>query len=309
MAEVKICDVTLRDGMQALDREARLPLELKLQLFDALARAGLSYIEVGSFVNPRVMPAMKVTPQLLERLAPGGSEVVVLVPNLKYYEKMRSAPNVTTIALLLSASEAYSVLNTRMTTAQALAAARQVIAAARRDGFRVRAYLSYSFRDHGTENRPMSTAAVVDLCAQLLDADSEMVAVSDTNGTALPDDIERILGALDAATGLERIGIHLHDRYGLGITNSYVAYASGVRIFDSAIGGIGGNKMVKGSVSNLSTEELIFMLHSIGVDTGIDFDALLEAGRVVQEMIRLLAAPPSQSKILLNRVDSLPAGM
>ncbi len=309
MAEVKICDVTLRDGMQALDREARLPLELKLRLFDALARAGLSYIEVGSFVNPRVMPAMRVTPELLERLPPGDSEVVVLVPNLKYYEKMRSAGGVTTVALLLSASDAYSVLNTRMTTAEALVAARQVIDAARHDGFRVRAYLSYSFRDHGPDNRPMPTATVVELCAELLAAESEMVAVSDTNGTALPADIERTLGALEQATGLEKIGIHLHDRYGLGITNSYVAYRSGVRIFDSAIGGIGGNKMVKGSVSNVSTEELVFMLHSIGVDTGTDFGALLEAGRVVEEMIRLLEAPPSQSKILLNRVERLPAGM
>lgn len=309
MAEVKICDVTLRDGMQALDREARLPLDLKLRLFDALARAGLSYIEVGSFVNPRVMPAMKVTPELLERLEPGDREVVVLVPNLKYYEKMRPSPNVTTVALLLSASDAYSVLNTRMTTAQAMAAARQVIDAAHRDGYRVRAYLSYSFRDYGADNRPMSTAAVVEICAELLAANSEMVAVSDTNGTALPADVEATLQALDSATGLERIGIHLHDRYGLGITNSYVAYQNGVRIFDSAIGGIGGNKMVKGSVSNLSTEELIFMLHSIGVDTGTDFDAILEAGRIVQEMIGCLDAPPSQSKILLNRVSALPVGM
>ena len=102
---------------------------------------------------------------------------------------------------------------------------------------------------------------------------------------------------------------HLHDRYGLGITNSYVAYQNGVRIFDGAIGGIGGNKMVPSSVSNVATGELVYMLHSIGVDTGTDFDALLEAGHVVEEMIGRLDAPPSQSKILLNRVSGLPAGM
>lgn len=309
VSEVKICDVTLRDGLQALDREAALPLALRLRLFEALKRARLPYLEVGSFVNPRVLPAMKVTPELLAALDPGDAEIAVLVPTLKYFEQAREAPHVATVALLVSASEEYSVLNTRMSTAEALSAAREVTGRARREGYRARAYLSYSFRDFGEENRPQSEDVVVRLCGELLAAGCEMVAVADTNGTATPGDIERVLKAVGRTVGFERIGVHFHDRYGLGITNCYVAYAEGVRIFDSAIGGIGGNRMVKGSVSNVSTEELVFMFHSLGVDTGTDFDALLEAGHVVEEMIAHLAAPPSQSKILLNRVDALPAGM
>lgn len=308
-SEVKICDVTLRDGLQALDREARLPFELRLGLFEALKRARLPYLEVGSFVNTRVMPSMAVTPELLRALEPEGTEIAVLVPTMKYFEKARTAPNISTAALLLSASESYSQLNTRMTAGEAMAAARQVTAAALGEGYRVRAYLSYAFRDFGEANSPQSAETVVRLTGELLEAGCQMVAIADTNGTATPGDVERILGALERATGLAEIGVHFHDRYGLGVTNSYVAYAHGVRIFDSAIGGIGGNKMVKGSVSNVSTEELVFMFHSIGVDTGTDFDALLEAGHIVEDMIRRLEAPPSQSKILLNRVRGLPAGM
>ncbi|HEX9733360.1 MAG TPA: hypothetical protein VGG06_15425 [Thermoanaerobaculia bacterium] len=307
MSEVRICDVTLRDGLQALDREAEVPLALRLRLFDALRRARLPYVEVGSFVNPRVLPAMKVTPELLAAIAPGEAEIAVLVPKLRYFHEARRSPHVTTVALLVSASEAYSVLNTRMSTAEALAAAREVAASARREGYRARAYLSYSFRDFGEGNAPQPTETVVRLCGELLAAGCEMVAVADTNGTATPGDVARTLKAVERTVGLERVGVHFHDRYGLGITNCFVAYESGVRIFDGAIGGIGGNRMVKGSVSNVATEELAFMFHAIGVDTGTDFGALLEAGRVVEEMIGLLAAPPPQSKILLNRVEALPA--
>lgn len=308
MPEVKICDVTLRDGLQALDRQAALPMQLRVRLFDALQRARLPYIEVGSFVNPRVMPSMAVTPRLLEAITPEGAEIAVLVPTMKYYARAKTSPHISTVALLLSASEGYSKLNTRMTSEEAMAAARAVTAAARADGYRVRAYLSYAFRDYGDSNRPQSTEPVIRACGELLEAGCEMVAIGDTNGTATPGDIERMLKALEDRVELGKIGVHFHDRYGLGITNSYVAFQNGVRIFDSAIGGIGGNKMVKGSVSNVSTEELIFMLQSIGAKTGTDFDALLEAGHIVQEMIERLEAPPSQSKILLNRVDALPAG-
>lgn len=306
MSEVKICDVTLRDGLQALDREAALPLDLRLRLFDALKRARLPYVEVGSFVNPRVMPAMKVTPDLLAAIEPGAAETAVLVPTMKYYERARPAPHVSTMALLISASEEYSKLNTRMTTDEAMAAARAVTATALADGYRVRAYLSYSFLDFGDGGRPQDPERVVRLTGELLACGCEMVAAADTNGNATPGDIARTLRALAVATGLEQVGVHLHDRYGLGITNCFVAYENGVRIFDGAIGGIGGNKMVKSSVSNVSTEELAYLFHSLGVDTGTDFDALLEAGHVVQEMIRRLGAPPSQSKILLNRVGGLP---
>ena len=159
-----------------------------------------------------------------------------------------------------------------------MSAAREVTRAALGEGYRVRAYLSYAFRDLGEVNPPQSAETVVRLTGELLESGCHMVAIADTNGTATPGDVRRILDSLAGAVGLERIGVHFHDRYGMGITNSYVAYQHGVRIFDGAIGGIGGNKMVKGSVSNVSTEELVFMFHSIGVDTGTDFDALLEAG-------------------------------
>lgn len=310
--KVKICDVTLRDGLQALDQKAELPMELRVRLFDALKRAGLPYIEVGSFVNARVMPSMEVTPELLGEIEPGAVETAVLVPKLKYLEKLLDsgvAKKVKTVALLASASEAYSRLNTRMSTDDTLAAVREVTRTALAEGLNVRAYLSYAFRDFGDQNEPQSPVPVIRLTSELLAAGSEMVAISDTSGNATPSDIRRIFGSLARTTGVDRLAAHLHDRYGLGITNAHIAYQEGVRIFDSAIGGIGGNKIVKGSVSNISTEELAYMFHATGVPTGLDFDALLEAGHLVEEMIGRLGAPTSQSKILLNRIEGLPAGM
>jgi hydroxymethylglutaryl-CoA lyase len=299
LRQVKICDVSLRDGMQILNRHAVIPLEARLKLVEALVRAGLPYIEVGSFVNPRVVPAMRDTTELLRRMPPYDGQIAALAPTLEYYEHLKEAPRVNTVALFVSASERYSQKNTHMSVDQALDAAAGVAAAARADGYGLRGYLSYAFREWGRE---MPVAKVEEICSRLVEMGCDTVALSDTDGLATPRDMERLVGHLADTLGLEAIGVHLHDRRGLGVTNAFAAYQAGVRIFDAAIGGIGGAITVAHSAGNVATEELVSMFDSLGVATGIDIEPLIEAGCRVSQMAEEVGDPPPPSKIVLDEI-------
>lgn len=302
MSKVKICDVSLRDGMQILNRHAVIPLEARLQLVEALVRSGVPYIEVGSFVNPRVVPAMRDTAELLRRMPPYAGQVAALAPTLEYYEQLRQAERVDTVALFVSASEAYSKANTRMSVEQALESAGRVAAAARADGYRLRGYLSYAFRDKSRADGLQPPDWITGICARLVEMGCETIALSDTDGLATPNDIDRIVGYAADQIGLDHIGVHLHDRRGLGITNAFVAYQAGVRTFDSSIGGIGGAITVRHSIGNISTEELVYMFDAVGVETGVDVSPLVEAGLRVSQMTDFVGDPPPPSKVILDEI-------
>lgn len=302
MPVVKICDVSLRDGMQILNRHAVIPLEARLQLVEALVRSGVPYIEVGSFVNPRVVPAMQDTDELLDRMPPYDGQIAALAPKIEYYELLRKAERVNTVALFVAASEAYSQANTRMSVAEAVDAAEEVATAASRDGYRLRGYLSYAFRDKNQASEQMPVDQVEKICRRLIDMGCDTIALSDTDGLATPHDIERVVGYLEGSLGLDSIGVHLHDRRGLGVTNAYVAYKAGVRVFDASIGGIGGAITVRHSVGNIATEELVSMFESLGVDTGVEVRPLVEAGCRVSQMANFVGDPPPPSKIILDEL-------
>ncbi len=302
MPEVKICDVSLRDGMQIMNRHAVIPLESRLQLVEALVRAGVPYIEVGSFVNPKVVPAMADTAELLRAMPAYDGQVAALVPKLEYYELLRRAERVNTVALFVAASEAYSEANTRMSVSEALDAAEEIARAAARDGYRLRGYLSYAFRDKSQPGDETPVELTESICRRLVDMGCDAVALSDTDGLATPKDIERVLGFVGDRLGFEHLGVHLHDRRGLGVTNAYVAYKAGVRIFDASIGGIGGAITVRHSVGNIATEELVSMFESLEVATGIDVGPLVEAGCRVSQLADFVGDPPPPSKIILDEL-------
>ncbi|MDX1384519.1 MAG: hypothetical protein R3190_12785 [Thermoanaerobaculia bacterium] len=302
MPEVKICDVSLRDGMQVMNRHAVIPLEARLQLAEALIRANVPYIEVGSFVNPHVVPAMSDTRELLHRLPPYDGQVACLVPNLKYYRELKLAARVNTVALFVSASEDYARKNTRMSVDEAVDRAAEVAEAARGDGYRLRGYLSFAFRDPALPRGEQSVEQVERITRRLIDIGCEAVALSDTDGMASPSDLGRVIGHVRDALGLEHVAVHLHDRRGLGITNAYAAYQEGVRVFDASVGGIGGAITVRHSIGNISTEELVCLFDSIGVETGIDVEPLIEAGCRVSQMADFVGDPPPPSRIILDEL-------
>ncbi len=302
--EVKVCDVTLRDGMQIVNRDRVIALEMRLALLEALHRSGLPYLEVGSFVSPRFIPAMQDTPEMLRAMPHMEAEIAVLVPNIRYYRELERHDHekVNTVALFVSASEAYSESNTRMSKSRAFDSAREVAGAARHDGFRLRGYLSYAFRDVDGDRR-MDPEILLRDSEALLEMGCSTIVLSDTDGRSSPRDIERTVSALGPVAGLEALGVHLHDRWGQGIANALAAYQLGVRTFDSSIGGVGGSKAVQASVGNIATEELISLFHGMGVETGVDPQPLLEAGRILVEMTELAGDPLPPSKLLANQLS------
>jgi hydroxymethylglutaryl-CoA lyase len=237
---------------------------------------------------------MADTVELIAKLRPSISELAILIPKLSYYRRLEESDpdrKVDTVALFVSSSESYSQANTRMNKATAFAAAREVAKAARERGYRCRGYLSCAFRDLDPESHEMEASVVLGDARQLLDMGCDEVCLSDTDGRATPRDVERIVGHLREHVPVEAIGAHLHDRYGQGLANALVAHRLGVRTFDSSIGGIGGSRAVRNSVGNISTEELVSLFESMGVSTGVDQEQLVEAGRMIIEMTRLVGDP------------------
>jgi hydroxymethylglutaryl-CoA lyase len=307
LPQVVICEMSVRDGMQIVNRDNRIPLDLRVRLVKALEDARLPYIEVGSFVSPKFMPAMRDTPDLLRAIPPYDGQMAALVPNSAYYGVMRQGEydrdRLNTVALFLAVSEDYSQKNQKKSVREMLKEAQIVAKAALSDGYLLRAHLSTAFRDPETK---LETPAeeTLRVCRELLEMGCEYVTLADTDGRASPADLERVLAAFHSSIGLARVGVHLHDRYGFGIANALTAFKMGVRIFDSAIGGIGGNKVVENSVGNIATEELALLFDRMGVSTGLNLDAVRQALQIVHEMTKLAGDPPPSSKYFSDLVNT-----
>ncbi len=308
MPEVMICEMSPRDGLQALggakDACRRVPLEQKRRLLAALVAARLPFIEALAFVSPKVIPQMADSDLLAAALpATPGTLLAGLVPNVKHYERFR-ATRLDVCAVFVSASEEYSRRNMNAALAEALGWAGEVAAAARADGRRLRAHVSGAFQEvYSGADSDLPT--VVRVTRELLAMGCEHVALADTNGTTNPRRIRTVLDACRAEFGLERVGIHLHERGGLGIANVLAAFDAGARIFDAAVGGIGGSGTARvgdaPAPGNVATEEVVNLFDRMGVDSGVDLEALVAAGRIVAEITQLTGDPPPPSRYLRER--------
>jgi hydroxymethylglutaryl-CoA lyase len=293
-----------RDGLQYLggrDAESAgriVSLEQRVHLIDGLIGAGLRYIEAGAFVSPKGTPQMALSDSLGQQLDPGrapGLELAGLVPNEAGYRRFRTT-RLNVVAIFPSASEAHSRKNFGgRGVDEVLALAGDVARQARADGYAVRGHVSAAFQDMAVATEASDLATVVRVCRALLgDFGCEYLTLADTNGTTNPARIGEVLDAVgEALGGLNRVGVHLHDRYGTGIANAYAAWLRGVKIFDASLGGVGGSvaaSVVAGGdgrqmVGNIATESLAAMFEGMGVSTGIDVDALMSgAGAILHEI-------------------------
>ncbi len=278
---VDVYEVGPRDGLQ---NELRtLPTRDKARLIDALVAAGEKRIEVTSFVSPKWIPQLADAEELLRLV--GRREGVVfsaLVPNLKGLERAKEA-GLEEAAVFISASEAHSKKNINKSIAEALAGSREVAAAALQAGMRVRGYLSTVWGCPYEGAVPVQR--VVDICRQLVDAGIYQLSLGDTIGIGTPRQTEEILEALLKHLPVEKLALHLHDTRGTALANALVGLSAGVTTFDASIGGLGGCPYAPGAAGNLATEDAVFMLHGMGVETGINLDKLVEAGEIAQELI------------------------
>jgi hydroxymethylglutaryl-CoA lyase len=272
MRDIHICEVGPRDGLQ--NAHHMMPTEAKKRWISALAAAGLEEIEVGSFVPPKLIPAMADTGEIVAhaRTIPG-LRVVALAPNLKGFERALQA-GAHKITFPVSASRAHSLANVRMTPEQMVEEVRKCRALRGAEGPQIEGAVSTAFgctmQGEVPEDDVLRIAAAL---AKFCDC----VALADTVGYANPAQVRRIFARVKQEIGDKLEGAHFHNTRGLGLANALAAYEEGVRAFDSSMAGLGGCPFAPGASGNVVTEDLVFMFESMGLATGIDFDRLLAA--------------------------------
>ncbi len=280
-SRVSVYEVSPRDGLQ--NERATVPLRGKLRLIEALAAAGLRRIEITSFVSPKWIPQLADADEIaLHAHPPEGAIFSALCPNARGLERARVA-GVREIAVFVSASETHNKKNVNKTIAETLAAFELTVGPALALGIRVRGYLStvWGCPFEGE----VDTGRAVAIAARLIAMGCYQVSLSDTIGVGTPRQTERILRAASEAVPLDRIAMHMHDTRGTALANVLVGLEVGVRDFDSSVGGLGGCPYAPGAAGNLATEDLVFMLHGMGIDTGIDLERLVEAGKVAEGLV------------------------
>ncbi|SMX83125.1 hydroxymethylglutaryl-CoA lyase [Brevibacterium iodinum ATCC 49514] len=296
---VDILDTTLRDGLQI--EEAIVPTDVKVALAEKLIGSGLKHIEVGSFVNPKKVPQMADTDELLHRLAPheaDGVEFFTLVFNLKGAERAVDA-GAKNIKLVLSASEGHSEANSDASIAEASDRLMDAAVYARDHGLRFDITTAVSFIcpfDGITE-----PGHLVEVLRPFVEAGAHGVGVADTIGNANPSLVRRNTQAVLDAFPDKPVNLHLHDTYNFGMANVAAALDLGISNFDAAMGGLGGCPFAPGAAGNIGTDDLVHLLHREGVATGVDVDALTE---VREPLIAAVGHPLTSS---LSDIPATPA--
>lgn len=270
---VTVNEVGPRDGLQSQGKTLRV--DERLALIDALLACGIRSIEAGSFVSPKAVPQMAGTGELFGRL-PLREEVAysALVPNLRGYELAREA-GVHSVAVVLSATETMNQRNINMSLEQATEVCAELMQRARQDGIEGRAYVAVAFE---CPFEGLTSPAVVEnLSQRMVVAGARKVIIADTIGAANPASVRRVLQRLTELDTASVLSCHFHDTRGMALANVLAALEYGVREFDSSIGGLGGCPFSPGASGNLATEDLVLMLQSMGLHTGIDLDRLVVA--------------------------------
>lgn len=267
---VTIYEVGPRDGLQ---NEARMvPTAEKVAFVDALARTGLTKIEITSFVNPRWIPQLADASDVARQVARvDGVTFSALVPNRRGLDAALAA-GMREIAVFLSASETHNRKNVNKTIAETLAAFAEVVEPARAAGVAVRAYVSTVFGC--PYEGDVDPRKVVELTRTLRQMGVYQVSLGDTIGVANPAQVERVLEAVLAEAPAGELALHMHDTRGTALANCLVGLGLGITTIDSAIGGLGGCPYAPGASGNLATEDVVAMLHAMGVETGVDLDKL-----------------------------------
>jgi len=276
-SRVSIVEVGPRDGLQ--NEKQSIATDIKVGLVDRLTGAGLPAIEAAAFVSPKWVPQMADGAEVMARIKrKPGVAYPVLVPNMKGFESAVAA-GVEEIAVFGAASESFSQKNINSTIAQSLARFEPVVAAAHEKGIKVRGYISCVLGcPYEGEIAPK---AVADVAKALYEMGCYEVSVGDTIGVGTPARTLAMLEAVARHVPVDRIAGHYHDTYGQALANIYASLEFGVAVFDSSVAGLGGCPYAKGATGNVATEDVVYMLHGLGCETGVNLDRLIDAGEYI----------------------------
>lgn len=293
---VRLVEVGPRDGLQ---NEAR-PIDVadKIRLVDDLSNAGLGYIEVGSFVSPKWVPQMAGSAEVFAGIQrKDGVTYAPLAPNFRGFEDALLA-GVKEVAVFAAASEAFSQRNINCSISESLDRFLPIMEAARLHGIRVRGYVSCVLGcPYEGEVAPKQVASVAN---ELFSMGCYEVSLGDTIGTGTPGATRTLIDAVAANIPRGKLAGHFHDTYGQALVNIYASLLEGVQVFDSSVAGLGGCPYAKGATGNVATEDVVYMLDGMGIETGIDLDALIAAGQRISEVL----GRPNGSRVAKARLSA-----
>lgn len=288
---VKVVEVGPRDGLQ--NEKSIIPLKTKITLIEQLAAAGCKYIESGSFVSPKWIPQMADSDQVFKHITRQPDvHYSALTPNL---EGLRAAlsSSVDEIAVFASASESFSQKNINCSIQQSLLRFQPLLDMARAHHLPVRGYVSCVLGCPYEGN--ISPSKVTTVSKSLLDMGCYEISLGDTIGVGTPNKTAQLLNKISEEIDLKHIAVHFHDTYGQALANVLVALQQGVAVVDSAVSGLGGCPYAQGASGNLATEDLVYMLNGMAINTGIDLQKLTQAGLNIMQALN----KPTQSKVAL----------
>ena len=279
--QVKIVEVGPRDGLQ--NESVTVPAEIKVQLVEKLADAGLPVIEVGAFVSPKWVPQMETSSDVFTQISKRkGVSYPMLVPNLKGLE-LAHAAGVQEIALFAATTETFSQKNTNCSIAESIDRFNAVIDAALALDIKVRGYISCVLGC--PYEGEVSTDTVLMLAQKMFDRGCYEVSLGDTIGVGTAGQAQALVEKLARHLPVQQLAAHFHDTYGQALANIHAVLQCGIRVFDSSIAGLGGCPYAKGATGNVATEDVVYMLNGMSIDSGIDMDKLLEAGQFISNFL------------------------
>ncbi len=270
-----------RDGLQ--NESAVISTDDKVRYIDLLSETGLKWIEATSFVSPKAIPQLADAAEVFARIRKSpGVRYPVLVPNIKGYDRAKAA-GADAIAVFTAASEHFTKRNINMTIDESLATFADVVAAAKRDGMWVRGYVSTAFGSpFGDEVTPQM---VVEVSVKLMAMGCDELSIGDTIGVGVPSQVDALVPLLAREIPLESIALHFHDTRGTALANVYAGLQQGISKFDASSGGLGGCPYAPGATGNVGTEDVLYMLHQMGIETGVDLAKVRAASRFIAGVV------------------------
>jgi hydroxymethylglutaryl-CoA lyase len=294
---VKIVEVGPRDGLQN-EKEA-VPAAVKIELVDRLSRAGFANVEAASFVSPKWVPQMATSREVMDGIERRpGTIYSALTPNLQGFEAALAA-KADEVVIFGSASEAFSQRNINCSIAESIARFEPVAHAAKQHGLRLRGSISCSFGCPYQGEVPLE--AVADVVGRMRDLGCDEIDIADTIGVSTPRKTQAVMETAARAFALERIAGHFHDTYGQALANIYASLELGVAIFHSSVSGLGGCPYAKGATGNVATEDVVYMLHGLGIETGIDLEQVVDAGQFISQQLGRKGVSRAGNAILAKR--------
>ena len=296
---VRMVEVGPRDGLQ--NEPDPVPTATKIELIERLAASGLRVVEAGAFVSPKWIPQMADSAAVLAGLRRRrGVSYPVLVPNMKGYEAAIAA-KAEEIAVFAAVSEQFSRRNINCSIAESIDRFAPVAAAARKDGIRVRGYVSCVLGC--PYEGAVAPTKVVEVSARLLELGCYEVSLGDTIGVGTPGKAQAMIEVVAAKLPRERLAVHFHDTYGQALANILAALECGIAVVDSSVAGLGGCPYAPGASGNVASEDVLYMLEGLGIETGVDMGKLAAAGRFISDAL----GRPTASKVGRALAAKIPA--